>query len=341
MSTAVWSYVPTESVVEEIHAGARGIQWGGRPAVWTATTSNQLRRFTLSFGPCTTSAECNSMLAFFRARNGAFDPFVWQSPIDSRTYQVRFDSSLRADLFTPGLFRSGGQLAFITTHTPTITTVVGTIGITEFYPGSGGGPPPNGGDPTSGTGTPPAAYLFPDAWYWAGLDHEPTFASPNDLTSNRLHLQPFAITQSGFVIDALGTAIASIAVGSQCAYLGLYASGGSSESSAYDAYPLTLLATTSVSFVASGMATNLITPTALAPGVYWVGMVTSFTGAGTRFRALTRLSGLWTGLSSLSLGDANTFFTAHSLNLPTTCPRSATQASPNPTLFYHVASQAP
>src|SRR5207253_10002386 len=54
-----------------------------------------------------TTAECNSMAAFFTARRGAFDEFMFHNPNDGELYRARFDTGMSIDYFTPGYLRFG------------------------------------------------------------------------------------------------------------------------------------------------------------------------------------------------------------------------------------------
>lgn len=337
MSTEVWSYVPTGAVVEEIEAGARGVQWLGAPAVWTSvTTANQVRRFSLAFGPCTHSAEISSMFAFYRARLGSFDPFVWLSPMDARTYLVRFDSTVRADLFEPGLFRSGAQLAFTSTYTPDVTTVTNSVVATEFYSGSGAVHP----DASSGDGVGRNAFWWPDAWYLTGYDMAEHGGTNTAHTSNRLQVQPFWNATSGVPFDRFGVFVTSGLAG-QVANVGLYISRGES-GGVVDVYPGSLVAASSIDLSTRGWLVASVPTVPLENTVWWVGLVTSFTGAGARFAGLlVDPDGTVLGTTSAGayLGTQVLYYT-HSMTLPGTFPSSAQATGTTLKVGFHIGSEA-
>ena len=51
------------------------------------------------------------MAAFYTARQGPFEAFIFRSPSDSRTYLVRFPESLTLELWNPSLYRTS-ELTF-------------------------------------------------------------------------------------------------------------------------------------------------------------------------------------------------------------------------------------
>src|SRR5581483_7542536 len=103
---AFWPYPPQEVLAETLTADARLGPVGPRAMTAGALTSDLVRGFRLTYG-IVTSEDADGMARFFCARRGSYEAFQWVNPNDARVYLVRFDTSMRLEMFTPGLLRSG------------------------------------------------------------------------------------------------------------------------------------------------------------------------------------------------------------------------------------------
>lgn len=329
MAPEVWSYVPQRVLAEHWAAPTRTTLLGPRATFVGAITSRQQHTFRLQYGPVA-SAEVNSMLAFFQAREGALEAFDFPSPNDGITYSVRFAGTMRAELFTPVWFQTGGTLDLIQTRVPSLAAFVASS--LDPDAGSGGQIPP----PSSGDGPGPEAFRYPGNWYFAGWYNGDRSNAAADKTSNELLSQAFFSEQSGVALDALGLFVSSGKAG-QWANLGLYSVRGSS-GSVFDPYPSSLVAATSIDVSTMGWQLGSVS-VVLAEAPYWVSFVTSFTGTGAMFGTLPFAETRVFGQESGDTGDGNQAITwAHSFDLPTTFPSSATHDATNVKMGFRVGS---
>ncbi|HWQ27693.1 MAG TPA: hypothetical protein VNN12_01565 [Dehalococcoidia bacterium] len=98
MALAVWSYVPTRVVEETIAVAAAvtavspGTQVGG-----SQNAQHVGRRWVLEHSHVT-SADVAGMFTFVASHRGAWQPFLWRSPVDSVEYLVRFAADAAAPI---------------------------------------------------------------------------------------------------------------------------------------------------------------------------------------------------------------------------------------------------
>ena len=109
---ATWSYVAQQVLGETLTADVRLTQVSPQAEVSGRASSNFLRAFRLRYTAVTT-AEANSMAAFFASQQGPYQAFTLISPNDQRSYQVRFDTAMRPSHFQADLLQSGGELVFV------------------------------------------------------------------------------------------------------------------------------------------------------------------------------------------------------------------------------------
>lgn len=107
---AVWSYQPQGVLTEALRVGTRLTVLGGSAITGTQTTSHY-RQWQLQYSLVTT-AEANSMQAFYVTQHGPFTAFDWTNPNDQVSRRVRFESGMDLALFQPALLRTGG-LTFV------------------------------------------------------------------------------------------------------------------------------------------------------------------------------------------------------------------------------------
>lgn len=105
MALETWSYVPQRQMTETITTAVNVVTPAPRAEIVGRITDKVLRQFRLTY-TVVGSGEVRSMSAFFQARRGPFEAFVFRSPTDSRTYLVRFPESMTLEHFTPAVFRT-------------------------------------------------------------------------------------------------------------------------------------------------------------------------------------------------------------------------------------------
>jgi uncharacterized protein with HEPN domain len=105
MPLEVWSYVPQRVFEATATSAVRVIASSPRAEIVGAPTTRILREFRLQY-TAVPSAEIRSMAAFYLARQGPFEAFLFQAVTDSRTYLVRFTDELQIEHFSPSLFRT-------------------------------------------------------------------------------------------------------------------------------------------------------------------------------------------------------------------------------------------
>lgn len=104
---AVWTFVPQDVYEEGFTAPVVVNDVGPRADVAGVAALGLTRTFLLNY-TIVTSEDCQGMAAFYRGQRGSFIPFAWINPNDQRAYFVRFEESMRLELFTPVYFRSNG-----------------------------------------------------------------------------------------------------------------------------------------------------------------------------------------------------------------------------------------
>lgn len=106
---ATWGYTPQNVFAESVTYDVRVAVVTPATRTVGLASPNGIRAFRLQYG-VVTSSDLAGMAAFYTARRGPFESFSWINPNDHRAYAVRFDGAMRAELFTPGLWR--GEVAF-------------------------------------------------------------------------------------------------------------------------------------------------------------------------------------------------------------------------------------
>lgn len=105
MPIETWSYVPQRVFVATATAAVDVVAPSPRAEVVGWASERILREFRLEY-TLVPSQTANSMAAFYTARNGPLEAFVFRAPTDARTYLVRFSDEMVLEYFTPGLFRT-------------------------------------------------------------------------------------------------------------------------------------------------------------------------------------------------------------------------------------------
>lgn len=108
----VWSFSPQEAVAETLTADVRLTTVSPQAEVSGRATGNVTRAFRLRYTAVST-AEASSMAAFFDAQQGTFQSFTLISPVDQRSYAVRFDVGMKPQLFFADRLRQGSELVFV------------------------------------------------------------------------------------------------------------------------------------------------------------------------------------------------------------------------------------
>ena len=107
---ATWSYLASQVLAETLTADVRRVTVSPQAEVTGRASGNILRGFRARYTTVTT-AEANSMTAFFHAQQGPFLPFGFA--FDTQSYQVRFDSTMKPALFQADKLASGGDVLFV------------------------------------------------------------------------------------------------------------------------------------------------------------------------------------------------------------------------------------
>src|SRR5690349_8431359 len=102
----VWSYTPQELLTETLGVDTHATQVSPASAVAGQHTSTTVKGWRLH-ASVRDATEVGSMLAFFTAMDGPLRAFDFWHPLEQRTYRVRFDSAMTAELFQPALARVG------------------------------------------------------------------------------------------------------------------------------------------------------------------------------------------------------------------------------------------
>jgi hypothetical protein len=102
---ANWPFTPQGVVVETLTDAIHLVRTGAQTTIVGRSVTDVVRALRLTY-LVVTSEEVRSMAAFFAARRGAFEAFTITNPVDGQSYQVRFDSDLHLENFTPAFFRS-------------------------------------------------------------------------------------------------------------------------------------------------------------------------------------------------------------------------------------------
>jgi phage-related protein len=110
MSLETWSYIPQQQFTQTLTSAVTVIAPAPRAEIVGKLTDKILHEFKLRY-TVVGSGEVNSMAAFFQARHGSFEAFLFRSPTDQRSYLVRFSESLTVEHFTPSFFRTN-ELTF-------------------------------------------------------------------------------------------------------------------------------------------------------------------------------------------------------------------------------------
>ena len=107
----VWGFTPTDLYVETLSFPVIVSATSPQTVIVGRVTSTPIRSFKLRHSTVTT-AEANSMASIYTACRGALIPFSFVDPNTNFAYQVRFDGSLRLEMFQPDLLRTN-ELTFI------------------------------------------------------------------------------------------------------------------------------------------------------------------------------------------------------------------------------------
>lgn len=99
----LWSFIPQDTFTEFLASPGNAVTVGPQTQITGKASPSFVRSFELHY-TVVTSDQCRQMVQFFYDRRGAFLPFDFVNPNDQRVYQVRFDPSMRAELFTPAYF---------------------------------------------------------------------------------------------------------------------------------------------------------------------------------------------------------------------------------------------
>lgn len=103
---AVWTFIPQGVLEETFTAAAHVSKVSPRTDHAGRVTEELVRAFRCTYS-VVESAAAMAMGQFFDARRGGFEAFSFIHPMDSRAYQVRFDSGLTRAQFLAGLFQTG------------------------------------------------------------------------------------------------------------------------------------------------------------------------------------------------------------------------------------------
>lgn len=107
-----WSYYPQQVLTETLTADVRAATPSPLASIVGRSTDNVFRRWRLQYGLIPGDQAC-SMAAFYKGVQGPWAPFSWQNPNDLATYTVRFDGSMRLELFTPVFWRLGQDVVLV------------------------------------------------------------------------------------------------------------------------------------------------------------------------------------------------------------------------------------
>jgi hypothetical protein len=108
----LWSFPPQQVLTEELSADVRVAATGTRAEVAGIVAPARVRRWRLQYTVVGTS-DAASMAAFYQATQGPWQSFQWINPNDACVYQVRFDSAMTLELFTPVYYRQGVDVVLV------------------------------------------------------------------------------------------------------------------------------------------------------------------------------------------------------------------------------------
>lgn len=111
---ALWAFSasPQDVFVETITGHPVVTPIGPQSDVVGRQIDDATRGFRLRY-TTVTSDIASQMGQFFRDRRGMYEAFDFVNPNDALVYLVRFDTAMRVEYFTPGYFRTGGDLNFM------------------------------------------------------------------------------------------------------------------------------------------------------------------------------------------------------------------------------------
>lgn len=106
---ATWPYPPQEALDDVTTVAANVAQMNPSTAYAGLSGAVQRRVLRLRYG-VVSADDAQGMAEFYADRRGSFEAFDVIHPLDGRVYRVRFDATMRRELFTPVYFRAGGEI---------------------------------------------------------------------------------------------------------------------------------------------------------------------------------------------------------------------------------------